>query len=399
MSATPPTHQTQIEWLLTETERHNGIAPLDVERFWHDQQLSHANPFGQKIPQVPLGMLMSGECVYAELGLEEDFWRYEHDQKWRLELNKAYNDRSQEIVGRRLLSEEYSDPALLWPKTKTLGDLFEARNIWDATSQSWWLHEVAHDENELEALLDRVEARLEKLRDFLLPENWDEGKARLQKRHAPPPRYRHQRGPVTFATSIYGCENLIYLILDHPDLAARLRDTILRAMLGIAGVLDVEAGDTPETSPRGFSFADDNCALLTPEMYEFFGYPVLEAVFARYAPNTNNRRYQHSDSAMAHLLPLLGKLDLTGANFGPTVCVREIREHLPRAVIEGQLAPYTLMRNEHEKIVTEFLRDFDQAREARGLLFATAGSINNGSMLTSMRLIMSAIQHFGRYDE
>jgi hypothetical protein len=28
----------------------------------------------------------------------------------------------------------------------------------------------------------------------------------------------------------------------------------------------------------------------------------------------------------------------------------------------------------------------------------TAGSINNGSRLTGMRLIMSAIQHFGRYD-
>jgi uroporphyrinogen decarboxylase len=100
---------------------------------------------------------------------------------------------------------------------------------------------------------------------------------------------------------------------------------------------------------------------------------------------------------MGHLLPLLGKLNLTGTNFGPTLTVSEIREHLPRAVIDGQLAPFTFSRNEEPGIIAEFLRDFDQARAHRGLRFATAGSINNGSRLTGMRLIMAAIQHFGRY--
>lgn len=150
-------------------------------------------------------------------------------------------------------------------------------------------------------------------------------------------------------------------------------------------------------APHGFSFCDDNCCLLTPEMYELFGYPVLEGMFARYSPNPEDRRYQHSDSPMAHLLPLLGRLDLTGANFGPTVMVSEIREHLPHAVIDGQLAPFTYCRNEEENIVLEFLRDFEMARERRGLVFSTAGSINNGTRLTSMRLAMAAIQRYGRY--
>ena len=72
---------------------------------------------------------------------------------------------------------------------------------------------------------------------------------------------------------------------------------------------------------------------------------------------------------------------------------------MPTTVIEGQLAPFTFSRNEEENMVCEFLRDFDQARERRGLLFATAGPINNGSRLTGMRLIMAAIQNFGRYDQ
>jgi hypothetical protein len=48
-------------------------------------------------------------------------------------------------------------------------------------------------------------------------------------------------------------------------------------------------------------------------------------------------------------------------------------------------------------LVAEFLRDFEQARPHRGLRFSTAGSVNNGSRLTGMRLLMAAIQRHGRY--
>jgi uroporphyrinogen decarboxylase len=132
-------------------------------------------------------------------------------------------------------------------------------------------------------------------------------------------------------------------------------------------------------------------------MFEFFAMPIHRAVLGRYAPDPGDARYQHSDSAMGHLLPRLAELHLTGTNFGPTLTVSEIRRHCPRAVIEGQLAPFTFSRNEEANLVAEFLRDFAQARAGRGLRFSTAGSINNGSRLTSMRLLMAAIQRYGRY--
>lgn len=100
---------------------------------------------------------------------------------------------------------------------------------------------------------------------------------------------------------------------------------------------------------------------------------------------------------MAHLLPLLARVRLRAVNFGPTVTVRQIRQHMPRVVIHGQLAPFTLSRNDETGIVREFLRDFEQARDSRGLWFTTAGSVNNGSRLTGMRLIMAAIQRYGRF--
>jgi len=384
--------------LVAATKANDGLAPVDVERFWADQAIARKDPFGADIPQVPLGIGMSWECVFDELGIEQDAWRYDHDPEWALGLNKAYNDLSEQIVGRRLLNETPADPARKYPAVKGLHDVFEAKNEWHAGS--WWLRQSAHGEDELKALLDRVDDRLaDGVRGFILPGSWDEENARLQALGVAAPLYRGQRGPVTFAMSVYGVEDLIYLIMDNADLAVRFRDTIRAAMLEIGRIRDAEAGYAPETAPHGFSFCDDNCVLLTPDMYELFAYPILKAMFDRYSPEPADNRYQHSDSAMGHLLPILGRLDFTGANFGPTVTVAEIRERLPNAVIHGQLAPFTFSRNEEENIVAELLRDFDQAREKRGLLFTTAGSINNGSRLTGMRLIMSAIQHFGRYED
>jgi uroporphyrinogen decarboxylase len=388
-------NEHKITWLLEETAKNGGLAPVDLEQFWVDQEVARAEPFGSEIPQMPMGVMMSGECVYDELGVAEDYWRYDHDEQWRLELNRAYNDKAETIVGRRLLNEEPIDPTRQWPAVKGIVDLFEAENVWIPGTWSWWLQESAHSEEELQDLLDRVDARLDgDLRSFILPENWDEEKDRLNALVVPPPRLRGLRGPVTFATSIYGIERLIYLFSDNEPLLLRLRDTILRAFLAVADLLDEEAGDTP---PHGFWIADDNCYLMTPGMYEVFGAPVLKGFFDHFSPNPGDMRFQHSDSAMGHLLPILASLGLTEVNLGPTVMIDEIRQHMPDAIIHGQLAPFTFSRNEEANILAEFFRDFDMSRERRGVVFSTAGSINNGSRLTGLRLIMSAIQHFGRY--
>ena len=68
------------------------------------------------------------------------------------------------------------------------------------------------------------------------------------------------------------------------------------------------------------------------------------------------------------------------------------------AWIEDGNRTFTYSRNEEANMVAELLRDFDQAKEKRGLNFTTAGSINNGSRLSGMRLLMSAIQRYCRFD-
>ena len=386
-------HLRQAEKLVAKAKAHGGLAPVDIERFWADEEKARKDPWASDCPQVPLGIRMSNECVFDELGEPEDWYRLFHDEAFRADLEHRYNDKAVPIVGRRLLGEHRSDPKLAWPRVMELFDIFEAKNVWH--DWSYWLQQSANGEDELKALLDRVEKRLENLREFLLPPNWAEEKARITALGGKVPLYRGQRGPITFAMSIYGAEPLIFLIMDNPDLAGRFSRLILRTMLERARILDEEAGFTPVTAPRGWWWADDNCALLNAEMYEFFGWPVLKGIFDRYSPDPKDGRFQHSDSDMAQLLPLLGKLNLNGCNFGPNLTVTEIREHLPNAVIYGQLAPFTFSRNEEVNMVAEFLRDLEMARDKRGLMFGTAGSINAGSKLTGMRLLMAAIQERG----
>ncbi len=364
---------------------------LDIEQFWKDDAIAHQNNCFYEGPQVALGIRMSDECVYDELDEPGHPWEPEERQR-RIDLNKRYNDKAEKIVGIRLLREEYLPEDAAFPYVKRIGEVFGGSYVYQNHTE--WLEGHVADEESLAKLLDRVETM--DYRAFLLPANWESEKKRIYETYGiKPSPVRYIRGPVTLATSIYGVEPLTYLMIDEPELAERFSRAIGHAALSIAQVMDEEAGVTAHSLP-GYSFNDDNCCLLSPTMYEAFGYPVLKKLFDHYSPNENDSRYQHSDSAMAHLLPILGRLDLTGVNFGPTVLVPEIRKYLPHARIDGCISPMTFMRNETEQLIAETKRDCADGLVHGGVNIFTAGSINNGSLLTSMRLVMGVIQNYGR---
>lgn len=367
----------------------------DLERFWADDAASHGKPFSTDKPQVPLGISLPMTCIWDELGLATPDWADTevHDPYLVApELRRRYNEKARRVIGKDVFPEADARPAgPQFPAVKGLTDLFEAPVRY--VGGTYWVMEAARTPRELEALLDRVEAR--DPREVLFPPGWE---AEVQRVHDEwgkwPTLGRGVRGPVTAAMSIYGVENLIFLILDAPELAARFRDVLADRIIRMTELFD-EASHATER--RGFGFADDNCAMLNYDLYAFFGQPILRRVFETFAPGPNDSRYQHSDSAMGHLMPLLNEVGLNGANFGPTVRAADIRAALPRCVIHGQLAPWTFARGTDEEIAAEVRRDVEEAGAGGGLLLATAGSINPGSRLSGLRAIMSTIQKHGRY--
>jgi uroporphyrinogen decarboxylase len=335
---------------------------------------------------------MCDECIYDELGIATVHPWAIHDRDSLLSWRRAYNDKAEKIVGKRLLPEKIPPDDSIFPQCKRIGEVFNGVYIWNDYSE--WLEKGAGSYRELEKVLDRVETM--DYREFALPPNWEAEKRRIYETYGKKPQpLRHIRGPVTLACSIFGSGEFIFLLADEPELGKRFSAAIAHAILELARVFDEEAGATPESAP-GFSFADDNCCLLSPEMYEQFGYPILKTVFDRYSPLPEHSRYQHSDSDMGHLLPILGRVSLTGVNFGPNVLVPEIRGHLPRARVDGCIAPFAFSRNDRAELIVQTKRDCAAGLRYGGVSIATAGSINYGSSLASLRLIMETIQKYGR---
>lgn len=360
---------------------------LDTQAFWRDDEKAHENNCFARSGQIALGLRMSGECVYAELGVEGNPWVPEERER-SIDLYRRYNDKAERIVGKRLLNEEIPPEDASFPYVKRIGEVFGSRYVIKHYTE--WLDKSVDSPQELEKTIERV--RKTDMREFMLPDNWEAEKKRIYEKYGlRPPVMRHIRGPVTLACSLMGSEEFIMLCLEEEELARKFSDTITCVILKMAKVMDEEAGVDAKTRP-GFSFADDCSCLMTPEMYEMFGYPILKKVFEVYSPGPHDMRYQHSDSAMGHLLPILGRLDLNGVNFGPTVLVPEIRKYLPHARIDGCLSPLDLMRNDTREITRQVKRDIEDGFACGGVNITTAGSVNNGSSLESMRLIMELIQ-------
>ncbi len=379
--------------------------PLDIEQFWKDEETAHdENCFSKNAKQVALGIRMGNHCVFSELGEEGQPYGFT-DPDRQYELNCRYNEKAIQIVGRPLLEEIKPAPkevrhAYTIPQFKQIGEVFGGEYYYNGNSV--WLHSNIDTPEALAKQLDKVSAITkdpEAFRKLILPADWDEKCKLVYETCGKRPNvFKKVRGPVTLATSIFGVENLIYLFYDDEGLFTHFADVIGDVLLSYIDLFIKESGNAPDCH-HGFTFNDDDCNLFTPEMYEKFGYRVLKRVFEKTAPNPEDYRYQHSDSAMAHLLPLLADFNLTGCNFGPTISVQEIRKHMPNTRIDGQMAPFTFMRNNEEQIIAEVKRDCEAAKEndLRGLNFKTAGSINDGSLLTSMRAVMAAIQNYGRY--
>ncbi len=359
---------------------------FELARFWENDEAAHKDNCFAKASQVALGIRMSDECVFAELGEEGNPWAYTELNR-RIELNKRYNDLSEKIVGKRLLREKFLPEDASLPYVRRIGEVFGGEYIMH--NQTEWLKEGIPDAEALEKKLDEVEKM--DLRAFMLPANWEQEKKRVFEMYGVKPSpVHHIRGPVTLACSLMNTTEFLYFLADEDELAERWSNDIADVIIKMAEIMDEEAGLTGKAT-HGFSFADDNCCLLSPELYMKFGFPVLKKVFERFSPDEDDKRYQHSDSAMGHLLPILGRLNLNGVNFGPTVMVPEIRKNLPKARIDGCIAPFSFMNNNVEELTEQTLREIEYGFKYGGVNISTAGSINNGSRLESMRLMMELI--------
>lgn len=371
------------------------LLDVDLERFWQDNALALQDPFCPDNPQAPMTLTTTEGCLWEELGMTPDP-RYLTDPEVHMRLNRLYNDKAEEVVGCRLLPEVFVPPEHQLPRPKRIEELFGSQIVTISGSEEIggadWVVESIHTVAELEARLEYV-AELD-LSEVVFPSGFTLALGRLREQYGQYPELGGGiRGPVTAAMSLCGVENIILWLVDYPPIMERFRDLLATKIVELCMLLRQATG----APLRGFRFADDNCAMLNARLYERFGLPILQHVFAAFCPDNEDYRFQHSDSEMTHLLPLLARCRLHGCNFGPTVLPEAIRAAMPRTVIYGQLPPFTFSRGAPQEIAAAVMRDIRAVGYDGGLVVDTAGSVNPGSKLEGLRAAMHAIQVMGQY--
>ena len=360
---------------------------LDVEAFWEENARCHA--FTTDKPRCALSFSPDDHWIFEFVDVPSTL-RYYHDTAYRNALHKEVNAVTQEYVGRAFFNEDTWD-----------NEPHRIENLFDCVFTYYeggtpWLTAVndgdgPEDVAAFARILDKAEAT--DMRAWALPEpylaEWEARKAAGK----PLPRLGSgSRGPATIMTSILKPETVFYWIYDHPDLMRRFRDILAEKMVEFNTVLrEFSGNDQP-----GWWITDDNCALFNKKLYREYCFPVLKRVLEAMAPG-NARRYQHSDSAMGHLLEMQYELGIRAVNYGPTVDAGLIRAKMPDAYIFGQLPPMMLRNDSPEEIRQYVINDFQKAGATGGLEIATAGSTAAGTGVGRMRWLMQIVQENCRY--
>lgn len=360
---------------------------FDVKEFWRENETC-LEPFSVNKPRVPISFWLDDHFLMEEMSLPSTV-RYFSDFGYRQEMNRLCNDKVEKVLEKRFYSEEKIEA----PSPVRFEVVMGAR--WRLTEGGTpWLDSEVGDIEDVKRLISRA-VKLD-MKKAAFPDGWRESKERYEKLSGKRLRLGGDgsRGPATMATSILGTTNTCLFIMDEPDIMKEFFSLLADKLVEYHRAL---MEDTSNSRDGGYSLADDNCYLFPPDAYLKFCAPVLERLFKEFAPSPGHARFQHSDSNMGHLMGILNDLGLNGVNFGPELHPLEIRKAMPKALIHGQMPPFTLRNGTPEDIINTVRRDIEAVGRDGGLVECTAGSVAGGTPLENIRIYMWAVHTYGRY--
>jgi uroporphyrinogen decarboxylase len=358
-------------------------ADLDPQAFWEENEICAG--FTTQKPRCALHFSPDDHWIFEFMQIPSTL-RYYQDKSYRDEIHRQVNEITREHLGASFLEKD------TWEHSpRRIENLFGCEFLYHEGGTPW-LVAVTADPVEFSRILDRAENT--DLKTWALPDEFlVEWKARQAAGEDMPLLGTGSRGPATIMTSILGVETTFFWFHDHADLMRRFRDILAEKMVELNTLLRDFSGNTQ----HGWWITDDNCALFSPSLYKEYCVPVLERVLNAMAPG-EALRYQHSDSAMGHLLHLQYALGIQAVNYGPEVEVSLIRKRMPAAMIYGHMPPFLLRNGNPKEIQDRVLDDFRKAGQTGGLTVSTAGSLAAGTGVGRMRWLMQLVQDQCRYD-
>ena len=368
---------------IIEPEFMDLTAGFDVDAFWAMNERCFS--FTTDKPRCPASFAPDDHWIFEFMDVESTV-RYYHDKPYRDELHRQVNQATQQYVGATWFDEDTFEH-----QPKRIENLFACEFTYHEGSTPW-LTPVTDDPDEFVRVLDRAEET--NIADWALPDAYRmEWERRAAEGRSLPLLGDGSRGPATIMTSVLSPDVYFYWTMDHPELLARFRDLLAEKMVVFNQVLRDFSGN----EKVGWWITDDNSALFSPTLYTTYCAPVLARVLEAMAPG-DAVRYQHSDSAMGHLIPQQLALGINEVNYGPTVDAGLIREQMPNVWIRGQVPPLLVRNGSPEEIQARIISDFAKAGGTGGLEITTAGSLAAGTGVGRMRWFLQCVQERCRYD-
>jgi uroporphyrinogen decarboxylase len=356
---------------------------LDVDAFWVEN--AACQEFILDKPRCSLSFSPDDHWIFEFVTVPSTL-RYYIDKDYRDALHKQVNEITQEYVG-----QSYFDEQTFEYSPKRIENLFKCEFTYYEGGTPW-LTPVTADPNEFADILEQAERT--DLHSWSLPDEFKkEWNSRKSAGYTLPGLGTGSRGPATIITSVLRPEIALIWMFDYPDLMHRFTDLLAEKMVEFNNILRAFSGYTD----KGWWITDDNSALFNRKLYREYCYPVLERVLNAMAPG-DAPRYQHSDSAMGHILDMQYALGIRSVNYGPEVDAAFIRQIMPDAMINGQMPPMILRNGSPEDIKQRIISDFLKAGTTGGLNVTTAGSLAAGTGVGRMRWMMQVVQEHCRYN-
>jgi uroporphyrinogen decarboxylase len=356
---------------------------FDANDFW--QENDFCNSAHENKPRVALIISPDDHWLFEFLDVQSTV-RYYRNKSYRDDLHRQANALMRERIGRA-----YFDKDTWETSPKRIENLFGAEFEYHEGGTPWFVP-ATDDLDEFQRVLDRAEKC--DLKSWALPDDFlREWKKRSAQGKPLPKLGTGSRGPATVMTSVLAPETLFFWMLDEPHIIERFRDLLAQKYIELNQVLR----DFSSNTDFGWWITDDNCALFNVELYDNYCVPVLKRVLETFAPG-DARRYQHSDSNMAHLLDAQRELGINHVNYGPEIDVALIRRKMPAAIIDGHTPPFLLRNGTPQEIENRVRDDFEKVGRSGKLQIATAGSLAAGTSLERVRFWMQCVEKHCRYD-